>query len=523
MTTIDNTATQSALLVRESARDHTHEAGVVPHAALIIRNILTLGGGQVVTWICASGMTLLLPRALGDANLGKMTVAFTLTGLFGLVISLGIGPYLTKAVARDGTAARDLVLNALVLRIPLALAASGLAYLSATLLGYDGLMAELVLLSGVSVGMLALANVLTGALNGIQKMQPVVIIGSTAKILGLALVALFFLADHPFREYGLVWFFIASIIADAFTFLASLWAALQSGLLGGRLAPRSWLVIIVGGIPFLTWESALLVYGRIDMVLLPLFATDAVVGWYAAAYRVIGMTTFVPAIMMTAVFPALSSTAVTDRAAFIAIARRSLQIVLLAMMPIALGIMLLADKIVALLGYPESFSHSVPLIVILAIQLPLVSVDMIIGTSLNALGKQRRWAITGVVAAVLNPALNLAFIPATHAAFGNGAIGAAIVTVLTEIVMMGAGLWLLHGEVFNRESVLIGVKSAAAGLVMAGVVWVTRELPFPLTVALGCATYLSALPMLGGVTSQDFRIMQSLMLRRARSLVVAAE
>src|SRR3954451_20898400 len=104
-------------------------------AGRIIRNVLVLGVGQIFTWVSAAGMAVLLPRYLGDVNLGRLSLAFSFTQLFGMVASLGISTYLVREVARGGKGASPLVLNAMIMRLPLSIAAAMGAAASATLFG----------------------------------------------------------------------------------------------------------------------------------------------------------------------------------------------------------------------------------------------------------------------------------------------------------------------------------------------------------------------------------------------------
>jgi O-antigen/teichoic acid export membrane protein len=267
--------------------------------------------------------------------------------------------------------------------------------------------------------------------------------------------------------------------------------------------------------PFFVWEVSLLIYGRIDVVLLSFLSTEAVIGWYGAAYRIISIPAFLPSILIMAIFPALSRAASADDTAFTSIARRSLQSILFITIPIALGMISLADKMIEFLRYPEAFSHSAPVIVILALHVPIVGVDMVIGTLLNALDKQRAWAITGLAASVINPVLNVIFIQRTQSLYDNGALGAALVTVLTELFMMGAGLWLLRGAVFNRASVRFAVMCLLCGLIMTGVVWSVRDQFLPVAVGVGMVTYVLASLGLGTISRQDIRIARSYLIDRA--------
>jgi len=149
----------------------------------------------------------------------------------------------------------------------------------------------------------------------------------------------------------------------------------------------------------------------------------------------------------------------------------------------------LAQHFVTLFGYPETFNNSVLLIILLSPCLMLASVDTLIGTILATRDRQKAWAMTGLAAAFLNPALNFVAIPFTQSTYANGAIGAAAVTSLTEVFMMVVGLRLMPPRVFNVELVFHGAKCAVVGLIMAGFVWLTRDYPMIVPILTGAAVY----------------------------------
>jgi O-antigen/teichoic acid export membrane protein len=171
----------------------------------------------------------------------------------------------------------------------------------------------------------------------------------------------------------------------------------------------------------------------------------------------------------------------------------------------SLGIMLLAGPLIELLRYPSAFQHSIPVIMLLAPGFPIVAADMIIGTVLNSLDRQRQWAVAGVAAAVLNPLLNLVLIPICQSRFGNGAIGAAAATTATEGLLMAAGIYLLPRAVFDLPTVLRIGRCLAAAIAMVAVVLPLRALPLPVPVAAGAATYLAAALLLGAISREEIR------------------
>lgn len=464
----------------------------------IVRNAVALGLSRPFTWISAIGLAILLPRYLGDVNLGKINFAFAFADWCGLVVSLGITSYLTKEVARRGAEARALVLNALILRTAISLAVGGVAAIVATLLDFDPLTRQLAYLLTAHMLLMVISGVLVGGLQGLQRLRIVAVIDATSKLLLLGLVALLL-----WRGDGAVGVAIAYLLADVFLIVAYVSALRRLGGLGGRIEVRTWAVLVMGGLPFLVWEAALLTYARVDVLLLAAFTHDAVLGWYHAAYRIISIPLFAPAVLMTAIFPALS--AAKDSTGFADIVRRGVRAAVFVTVPMAFGLLVLADRLVDFLGYPAEFRNSVLPIMCLAPSLPLVAANMIVGSALAAKDRQRQWAIAGVGAALLNPSLNLLAIPYTHAQFGNGAIGAAAVTSLTEVFLLVAGQFLLPRRMIDAATVISVVRCLGAGTLMAAAVWLLRDLPVAVVVPAGGVIYAAAALAGGAISLDDLR------------------
>jgi O-antigen/teichoic acid export membrane protein len=119
--------------------------------------------------------------------------------------------------------------------------------------------------------------------------------------------------------------------------------------------------------------------------------------------------------------------------------------------PAAAGIALVAPTMLGLL-YPPDFEHAVAPLRILALHIPFVAMDMILGIALVARDRQKQWLAVGCIAAVFNPIVNLAAIPFSERVFSNGAIGAATVTVATEGLMMAGAIILRPKGVLDRPT-----------------------------------------------------------------------
>jgi O-antigen/teichoic acid export membrane protein len=460
---------------------------------------MALGLTRPATWLSTLGLTILLPRYLGDVSLGRMNAAFAFADWCGLVASLGVSTYLTKEVARSRSQAASVVLNALSVRLIVGVLVGIGAVLLAGIIDLSGSTRTLVYLLTVHMLLLVLAGVFIGALQGVQSLKAVALIDSGSKLIQLGLVAAVLLAG-----YGVIGVAVAYTLSDVILILGLLAAVRRDVGLAGPVRLRACLTIVRGGVPFLVWETALLTYARVDVLILAMFAHEAVLGWYAAAYRIVSIPLFIPTVLMTAVFPALSATA-DEQVAFRQLTRRSVQVAGLTTVPMALGLMMVSGALIRFFGYPPPFVNSVWPTALLASTLPFVGINMILGSALAASDKQRAWAFAGVVAAVLNVGLNFAAIPYTQHQFGNGAIGAAAVTSLTEVWLLCAGFALLPAGVIDRPTVLVLLRSAAAGAVMVALLWPVHDWTVLLTIPLGASVYGLAIFAFRAVSLSDVR------------------
>jgi hypothetical protein len=95
---------------------------------------------------------------------------------------------------------------------------------------------------------------------------------------------------------------------------------------------------------------------------------------------------------------------------------------------------------------------------------------------------------------VINPLLNLITIPYFHHAVGNGAAGAAVALLVTDVITAVAALVLLPATL--RAALRGTIPSLARGLlatlVMAAAVWPARELFPAIPIVVGIAVFIAA-------------------------------
>ncbi|GAC1326606.1 MAG: flippase [Chloroflexota bacterium] len=268
-----------------------------------------------------------------------------------------------------------------------------------------------------------------------------------------------------------------------------------------------------GGMPTHRWlvESwplflnALLqgLFFKIDSVLLLPLAGPASAGVYAAAYKVSEGAGIFSSSFTLALFPRLSRERDLSQAYGLA-----LRILLQVAFPVAAGIALLAEPIVALVGGPQYLPDSAVALAILIAYLPLSYANGLTQYVLIAAGRQR--FLTGAFAAALvfNLIANLLLIPRF------GYVGAAIVTVLSEVVLIVPFAYAAR-QVTRAVSILAEARAPMiATALIAPVVWWVRDAVHPAAAILvGMIVYPIALWAMGGIDGDQRRVLYALVNR----------
>lgn len=432
----------------------------------VARNILALLVNQVGTWLVTLALTLVLPRYLGPSSYGVYSFAAGFVGFFALGMQLGTNKYLTWRIAREPELASSLTFNTLFLQLPLAIACGGAALIILPLIdNTDPALTQLVLIVVVSNAIASFTGTLIAALAGFQNMRVPALITLLSSTVVAALIIL-----GTWVNVTLIGLAVIGLGGEVLSLASMIIYAGVKLRLRPSLDPTLWRAILVGGMPFFAWAVVLTFYWQIDVsmlkILVPSAMANEVVGWYASANRLVSIPIFLPTIVIAAILPALSHERSADSPRFREMASRSLRLVSLVAIPASVGVVLLADQLATLLKYPSAFHPLVLLLQILSINIPLVAIDMVLGTVLIAMGRQKAWTLVGVAAAFFNPLVNLWAIPYTQQLYGNGAIGAAVVTVLTEFVMFFGALLLRPKSVFTRADVAYVLRCLLATAIM---------------------------------------------------------
>lgn len=426
------------------------------------RNVVVTIAAQMVSWALTFVVTLFVPRYVGDVGLGKLAFAASLVSIFGVIVPLGTTTVLIKEIARDRDRTGELLRAVLCLRIPLAVVMMGLAVGSVSLMGYPILTRYLVLFGGIGFLISTSSEALSAALKGQENLPKdngtMLIERAVGAILTIAVVV----TNSP------IWMLAAIAIITSTISFATNYAVFAPLLRSSWGFPSLSTIrsVVVAGLPFLGWGTFQTLYGQIDPLALSFVASDAAAGWYAAAFRLVGTTLFLPGAMSAALMPTLSRLHREDAEQFRGLARRMLSLVLLCGVPIALVLICAPKVLLDLLHYPASFAASIPVLRIGGVGVLLWYVACVIGTTVVASDGQMGMFRAAFVTAFVSVPACFAMSYLSHRFWGNGAIGAIASDIVTECLLLGFYVRLLPKGFFDRESVFLVGKLLLASVPM---------------------------------------------------------
>src|SRR6266511_3986331 len=361
-------------------------------------------------------------RLLGRADVGAFQFLIVFTTYFDTLVDFGLNALLAREIPRTPAIARDALRRVSLLRLilwllglPIVIVVYGpgreLANLSSEA-SVAGLVFYAALLPAV------LAKTASGLLWGLERLDLTAAVSVLSTILKVALGAIVL-----YSGAGLIGLAGTSLIVSVIG-AAALLVLLAPRLPAPAAAPaqQSWLR---ESWPLFLNQLLQGLFFKVDAILLPALGGLLAAGAYAAAYKVSEGAGILSSSFTLALFPRLATTSATSDAY-----RMALRILLQLGFPLAAGIALLAEPIIAVVGGREYLPDAAVALAILICYLPLSYANGLTQYVLIAAGRQRALTVAFVAALVFNLVANVLLIPR------YGYVGAAWVTVLSELVLL---------------------------------------------------------------------------------------
>jgi O-antigen/teichoic acid export membrane protein len=477
-------------------------------ARSLARNVVILLTSQVVTSLFGLVVVLLLPILLGEVGLGHFAFAMSACTILGTLITLGTSFQIVRDIAADHRRLPDVIASNISLRgmLWVVVGVVGLPFLLLRGVPTDEVVL-FVLLYAATLGII-LNSVLAGALFGLEKMGRTSIAAVTDSIVVLVMgLPLLILTHSPVA-------FAVAVLGGTIVHLAINVGSIRSlRLRFPRPTLAGYRALAVGAAPFLALAASQGVYSQVDTVMTGLLADAATVGWFAAAARLTPAVMLVPLVMIGALFPAMSRLMPVDPGAAAAAFRRMLDVVVLLVLPMAVGLGAIAPQLFAFLGYPAAFQRSAPILVIMSATCAVSAVGLVLAYGVVVAGRMTGWVIANLVLLPILITLNVLLIPVSRTLWSNGGVGAAAANLIAESAITLFAVWWLPRGLVTRANLWYGLRVLLASGLMGALIVAGPRVPLPVVVIAASLSYVVVSLGVRTLSSADVRLLVRLLRR----------
>lgn len=403
--------------LRTRVEDSQHLQAIIGNIGwLLLDKVVRMGVGLFVgVWVA---------RYLGPEQFGTLNYAMAFTALFGTLAGLGLDGIVIRDLVRQPKSRGEILGSALVLKLAAGLATLGLTLVAIFLVRpQDPLARWLVGILAASTVFKALDAIDLWFQSQVQSRYTVWARNSAFGVVALTKIVLI-LTQAPLIAFA--WVMLGEMI------LGSLGLALAYRLAGhsvkewqfnwqraSRLLRESWPLIFSG--------LMIMLYMRIDQIMLGQMVGDKAVGIFAAAVRVSEIWYFIPIIFASSVFPAIVRSKEQGEEVY----RRRLQhffdINALLAYGLSIPFSLLSPVIISML-YGKSFAAAAPIFAIHIWTCLFVFTGVARGQYLVTESLLKFSLFATFLGALVNIGLNLFLIPRYQG------LGSAIATLVTQFI-----------------------------------------------------------------------------------------
>jgi len=468
----------------------------------VAKNTSIIIAGDVIFRLISLVVTIYLAKYLGVVGFGKYNFVFAYLAFFGVLTDLGLQTILVREMSRDPLATPKLIGNAYIIRLILTIFAFVLSLFIITLMSYPTDTTSYVYVASFTVFFLSFSTFYGTIFQANLKMEYDITAKLTFKVLSACLI-LWIIFSHGTLMQVIIILVFSEMIKTLISFSFS----------RKFVRPRFeidfglWKHLLKESLPIALSSVIWIIYYRIDVVMLSMMMGDTEVGLYSAAYKLTEPISLIPGALMISLFPIMSASFKTSEERLVKSYKLSIKYLLIVMLPIAIDITFLSDKVIFLI-YGTEFAYSATPLQILIWSVVFGSINSVLFNLLISIDKQKLNTLSTGLCAITNVTLNFFLIPSLSYN------GAAIATIMTGIVLFVASFYFVskHFQVLPLHKIL--VKPIIGSLVMAAFVYYFIDMNIFLLIPLAAVVYLGALLALKTFSEEDMKIIKKIVSRR---------
>jgi len=383
---------------------------------LLADRILRLGVGFFVgVWVA---------RYLGPAQYGLLNYASALVGLFGSIATLGLNDIVVRDIVRTPDSSEEILATGFALRVAGGFLGFILPVLAVLLIRPTDTLAKLlVVIFGFSVFVNS-TNIIKCWFESQVQSKYVVWIENMVFLIISATKVFLILIGAPLLYFALVLSMEAVLIAFG---LFLIYHCIHGGFFKWHVNLARARILLKESWPLALSSLAIMLYMRIDQVMLGQMVGNQVVGVYSAAVRICEVFYFIPTILASSLFPAIVKSKDLGEKIYHERLQKLFTLMVFLALSISIPVTILSKPIINLLLGTE---YKETALILATYTWAGVFVFLGVGSSVWFVNEhlQKFTFFRTILGALSNVGLNVLFIP--H----YGALGAALATIISQAI-----------------------------------------------------------------------------------------
>jgi O-antigen/teichoic acid export membrane protein len=404
----------------------------------IFKNSSYLLVAQTLVKVISFFYTIFLAGSLGVSNFGLYITALAYFSLISSVADLGFNRFLIREGAKNENKLSEYLCSVIFLRLSITALIFSAFSIWIYLFDKDYHRVSISLFAVMAILPQAAALTFDAVLVAKQNLKysslGLLVMSLVTTLAGLLLV---------FSGYGALGAVTALFLGQLFYVLINLFLVNQYSVkLFTKSSVHQFKEILAGSIPYGILGAIGLLSFKIDSIFLSYLRGNFEVGLYGAAYKFLEAAAFIPTSFAIALFPVIAKLYITKPSEIEKIFTKSASLLFLMGLGVTVIYFLILPFFITL--FLPSYTGSIEAIKVLSLAIPLIFVHVPAGQILLSTEKFLKLLIPAyLVLFAINVILYLIFIPK------YGYMGAAWVTVISEVLTLGTFLYLLKSKVFK--------------------------------------------------------------------------
>lgn len=464
----------------------------------IAKNTTVMLASQLISYVFSFLYIIYAARYLGVEGYGILSFGLSFAAIASIFLDLGLSTLLVREIARDKSILNKYLENITVIKILLAVIVLLLSITIVYFLNYSKEVVEVVFFTSLFYIFGSFSGLFYSVFQAYEKMEYPSIGYALNSI--LLLIGTLYAISQNFDVLGFAFiFFIVSLTTFIYALLVCGWKFAFPKIRINNIFCK---FLIKEALPLSFTVIFAMIAFRIDTVILSLMKGNEAVGLYTAAYRLMEVLIFIPAVFTTSIFPVFSRYHVSSQESLKMSFKMSFKYLNLLGFPIAVGITLLADKIILLI-YGSEFIPAILILKIVIWTIPIIFLTYTFGILMVSINKQNLYMKIILVSMIFNIIMNIIFIP------GFSYIAASIITILTELISFVLFFYYLSKFICKVPIHSVVIKPAIASVIM-GIFIAIFDTNLFLIIPLAVIVYIISLFILKTFSDEDMGIFRQI-------------